>query len=97
MDNLYLESSETGAVLKGTVQNLGYKDAGDVEVTVYNWNMEGDVIGKEDIGTVQKQESREFEIAVPQTYLDVNPLSSGNVLYVTATSNMDEPDFYSYN
>ena len=93
LDNLYLESSETGAVLKGTVQNLGYKDAGDVEVTVYNWNMEGDVIGKEDIGTVQKQESREFEIAVPQTYLDVNPLSSGNVLYVTATSNMDELDY----
>lgn len=93
LDNLYIEGSETGAVLKGTVQNLGYKDAGDVEVTVYNWNMEEDVIGKEDIGTVQKQESREFEIIVPQTYLDVNPLSSGNVLYVTATSNMDELDY----
>lgn len=93
LDNLYIEGSETGAVLKGTVQNLAYKDAGDVEVTVYNWNMEEDVIGKEDIGTVQKQESREFEIIVPQTYLDVNPLSSGNVLYVTATSNMDELDY----
>ncbi len=93
LSGLYLKGSETDMVLKGIVRNLGYKDAQDVEVTAYNQNTEGNVIGKAEIGSLQKRESREFEVTVPQEYLNMNPLSSGNILHVTAASNMDELDY----
>ena len=93
LSGLYLKGSETDMFLKGTVKNLGYKDAGEVEVAVYDQNMEGNVIGKATIGSLLKQEGSEFEIAVPQEYMNMNPLSSGNVLYITAVSDQDELDY----
>ncbi len=91
--NMYLSGSSSEAVLKGEIQNLGCQDASEVNVTVYDDNEEGTVIGTADLGVVEKSGAKTFEIAIPEAYLNVNPLVSGNALYVVVSTSANEMDY----
>ena len=91
--NMYLSGNSSAATLKGEIQNLGCKSASDVTVTVYDANEEGTVIGTADLGTIAKSGAKAFEVSIPKAYLDVNPLVSGNALYVAASTSVDEIDY----
>lgn len=91
--NMYLSGNSSAAVLKGKIENLGYKNASDVTVTVYDTNEEGNVIGTVSLGTIEKSGTKTFEVSIPAAYLEVNPLVGGNALYVVASSSSDEMDY----
>lgn len=91
--NIYLSGNGSAAILKGEIENFGYKDASDVTVTIYESNEEGNVIGTANLGTIEKSGTKTFEVSIPEAYLDVNPLVSGNALYVVASSSVDEMDY----
>jgi uncharacterized repeat protein (TIGR02543 family) len=91
--NMYLSGNSSVAVLKGEIENLGYKNASDVTVTVYDTNEEGNVIGTVSLGTIEKSGTKTFEVSIPAAYLEVNPLVGGNSLYVVASSSSDEMDY----
>lgn len=91
--NMYLSGNSSAATLKGEIQNLGCKDSSDVTITVYDANEEGDVIGTANLNTIEKSGAKTFEVSIPEAYLDVNPLVSGNALYVVASASVDEMDY----
>lgn len=90
---MYLSGSGSQVTLKGQIQNTGYEDAADTVVTVYESNSEGSVIGSAEIGAVAAQESREFELTIPEAYMRVHEEISGNVLYIAAESSAEELDY----
>ncbi len=91
--NMYLSGNSSAAVLKGEIQNLGCQDAAEVNVTVYDANEEGAVIGTTDLGAIEKSGAKSFEITIPEAYLNVNPLVSGNALYIVVSTSADEMDY----
>ena len=93
VEELYISGNETLTTLKGRIKNLGYDDAEEVTVTVYDKNESGNVIGTVDLGTIAMQKNKEFSVEIPQAYLDVNPLINGNVLYVAVTTASEEMNY----
>lgn len=55
--------------------------------------VDGGVIGTTNLGTVTMQKNKEFSIEVPQAYLDVNPLTNGNTLYVAVSTSSEELNY----
>ena len=90
---MYLSGSGSQVTLKGQIQNTGYEDAADTIVTVFESNVEGSVIGSTEIGAVAAQESREFELTIPEAYMRVHEEISGNVLYIAAESSAEELNY----
>ena len=90
---MYLSGTGSQVSLKGQIQNTGYEEAADTVVTVYDSNGEGTVIGSAELGTVNAQESREFELTIPEAYMRVHSEISGNVLYIAAESEAEELNY----
>ena len=90
VENIYLSGNSKTAKLAGSVKNIGYADAENIRVQVYDGSAEGTLIGTAELGTVEGQKEALVEIQLPDEYTNVNPLASGNALYVTAESDSEE-------
>ncbi len=90
IEDLYLYQIDKSTYIKGTIRNLGYDTAKSTVVTVYNQNTEGDIIGKVSLQSIAALEEEEFTVSLLTDYLDISPIASGNVLYVSVNSAAEE-------
>ena len=93
IENLYLSDAVSGSALKAEIKNIGYKEASNLMIKVYDKSEEGEVIKTASISRLSKQESQTVELSIPEKYLDVDPLANGNALYVVVSSDSQEEDY----
>ncbi|MCD8048373.1 MAG: hypothetical protein LUG52_02005 [Clostridia bacterium] len=67
-----------GAKITGHLDNIGFADVDDAQITVYNSNASGDVLATMDAGSVAAGETVEFEYELPESYLS---LDNDEILY----------------
>ncbi|MBR1931479.1 MAG: Ig-like domain-containing protein, partial [Lachnospiraceae bacterium] len=93
LQQLYLQKDGEQYKLIGRVSNIGYDAAEEVVANVYSENREGMAIGTANIPVIESGEAEYFQVVIPEEYLAVNPLASGNVLFVEIATQSDEYRF----
>ena len=93
VEDVYLNGTSKNASIKGVVVNKGFKEASNVNVKVYAGSVSGTLIGTAELNGIDRLENKSFEIAIPEAYLDVNPLVEGNALYIVAETTSEEADY----
>ncbi|MBR4880644.1 MAG: InlB B-repeat-containing protein, partial [Clostridia bacterium] len=69
VNDLTVEKTENGAVVKGTVTNVGYTDISDVNISVYNSSIPDEIISTISCGDISVGSEYSFEYDIPEKYL----------------------------
>lgn len=93
MKDIYLSGTKKEAFINGTIDNEGYMTAEDVVVKVYDGGADGTLIGSVNLESINAASTKTFKIAVPEAYMDVNPMVDGNSLYIVAETSSEEADY----
>lgn len=69
VNDLTVEKTENGAVVKGMVTNVGYTDISDVSISVYNSSIPDEIFSTISCGDISVGREYSFEYSIPEEYL----------------------------
>lgn len=92
LGDIHISGNSEEAFLEGTIDNIGYSPADNIQISLY-YDGEQTAFITEEVGTLAVGEQNSWKITIPKKYMSVNPLASGNLIRVEVTSDTDELNY----
>ena len=90
LGGLHLTGNEKKPFVSGVLSNTGYDSMENIEVSVYEKNATGKLLGTVKINELGAGKQNEFSVEIPAELLNVNIGAIGNVVYVNAETDSME-------
>ena len=92
VNEIYISGKRSEAFLEGSISNNGYNPAQNVKANFY-YQDAITPFATETWDTVNNQKSVNFKVAIPEKYMQVNPMATGNRVIVKIESDMQELNY----